>query len=54
MKTHPLHVVPPPKRRKDTRVGLLNPDFKYVKHESTDIRKTFARIRAEMAQRSKS
>jgi hypothetical protein len=52
--TSTLHVVTPtPKRKKDTRVGLMNPSFVYVKHESTDIRKTFARIRAEMAQRSK-
>lgn len=30
-------------------VGLMNPDFVYVKSNSTDIRKTFARVRAAAA-----
>jgi hypothetical protein len=46
-----LHVVAAPKRKKDTRVGLMNPEFVYVKHEATDIRKTFERIRAELAKK---
>jgi hypothetical protein len=49
-----LHIVTPePKRKKDARVGLLNASFVYVPHEKTDIRKTFERVRAEMAQRSR-
>lgn len=36
-----------PKRRVTLpTVGLMNPDFVYVKWDSTDIRKTFARARA--------
>lgn len=30
-------------------VGLMSPDFVYVKCDSTDIRKTFARVRAAAA-----
>ena len=30
-------------------VGLMSPDFVYVKWDSTDIRKTFARARAAAA-----
>lgn len=49
-----LHIVEPPARKKDNRVGLLNPDFVYVKAANTDIRATFERIRAGLAQKGKS
>lgn len=29
--------------------GLLDPTFRYVRAEKTDIRKTFARVRRELA-----
>lgn len=29
--------------------SILDPDFKYVPSTSTDLRKTFARVRREMA-----
>lgn len=35
-------------------VGLMNPDFVYVKWDSTDIRKTFARARAAATPASES
>jgi hypothetical protein len=44
-----LHVVPSPKRKKDTRVGLFNSDFVYVRSEHTDIRVRFAAVKAELA-----
>lgn len=44
-----LKVVKPEPVPKEVRVGLFNPDFKYVRAGETDIRKTFARIRREMA-----
>lgn len=31
------------------KVGLLNANFIYVQSKKTDIRKTFERVRAEMA-----
>jgi hypothetical protein len=49
--TSTLHVVTPTKRKKDTRVGLLNPSFVYTPAAKTDVRATLDRIRAEMAQR---
>ena len=30
--------------------GLMDPRFAYVSHLSTDIRKTFKRVRAQLAQ----
>jgi hypothetical protein len=42
-----LHVVTV-KRPPDTRVGLMNRDFKYVKACETDVRATFDRIRREL------
>jgi hypothetical protein len=50
-----LHVVSQaPKRKKpDTRHGLLNASFRYTPAASTDIRKLFDKVRAEMAQRGK-
>ena len=47
-----LHIVPQP-RKADTRVGLLNDSFKYVNAANTDVRKTFDRIRAELALKAK-
>lgn len=45
-----LHVVKPePEPKREERVGLFNPDFKYVHSTRTDIRKTFARIKREQA-----
>ena len=35
-------------------VGLMNPEFVYVKWDSTDIRKTFARVRAAATTASES
>lgn len=53
MRVTSLHVVKQgdPKPKKDDRVGLLNPSFKYTKAAETDIRKTFARIRREQAKK---
>ena len=34
------------------RVSILSPDFKYVPAVSTDVARTFARIRREQRQRS--
>jgi hypothetical protein len=50
-----LHVVSQaPKRKKpDTRVGLLNSAFKYIPAASTDVKATFERVRAELAQKGK-
>jgi hypothetical protein len=49
-----LKVVTPSKRKKrDTRVGLLNPEFVYTRAAETDIRKRFARILAEQAKGKK-
>lgn len=31
----------------DTRIGLYNPNFKYVTAVNTDIRKTFERVKRE-------
>lgn len=43
-------MISPVNSPKDTgRIGLLNPTFKYVNAASTDIRKTFDRIRQEQA-----
>lgn len=49
-----LHVVTQaPKRKRDQRVGLLNPEFEYTRAAETDIRARFDRIRAEMAKKGK-
>jgi hypothetical protein len=51
-----LHVVtptPPRKRQAAKRIGLMDPDWKYVPAGQTDIRVTFARIRAELAKGKK-
>jgi len=42
-----LHVVKPEPKRKTPH--CYDPDFKYVHSSKTDIRKTFARIRRELA-----
>ena len=51
----PLHFprLVPVERKRDTRVGLLNPSFKYVNSGNTDLRATFERIRREMAAKGK-
>lgn len=47
-----LHVVTQtPKRKKDMRVGLMNPDFVYTPAAQTDISKRFERVRAELAKK---
>jgi hypothetical protein len=47
-----LHVVKQ-KRQPDTRVGLMNPEFRYVPAAATDVRATFNRVRAELARKGK-
>ena len=50
MKRSTLQVVPQPKRvQVETRVGLFNPSFKYIRAAETDVRATFERIRREQA-----
>lgn len=46
-----LRVVATPTKRKkrDDRVGLMNPAFVYIKAAETDVRATFERIRQQMA-----
>jgi hypothetical protein len=51
MKTS-LRVVPP-KRKTDSRIGLLNPAFVYTRAAETDINARFDRIRAELAKKGK-
>lgn len=59
MKTSALHVVQPePEPAKQERTPAKNEkwkdeDWKYVRSESTDISKTFARIRREQAAAAK-
>lgn len=50
-RTAALHVVTPvpaPKKR-DQRIGLMNPAFKYTRAAETNVAKTIARIKREMA-----
>lgn len=49
-----LHVVAPePQPKKDERVGLLNPSFKYTRAAETNVAATFKRIRREQAAKGK-
>lgn len=36
-----------PKRTEPPEGGLMNKNFRYVKHEATDVAATFARIRKQ-------
>jgi hypothetical protein len=49
-----LHVVKPePEEPQRKRPSLMDKDFKYVPSGQTDIRKLFARVKRELAQKGK-